>query len=278
MNRPRSDRRLAHRERTRFDGAIFDVDGVLVDSPHERAWRETLQDLMETRWENIRPESTWTPDRFTSQVYQEVIAGKPRDSGALAALQHFAVPDAASRVNEYATRKQQRVIELIEAGEFGAFPDAVRLLLDAHEAGIRVAAASSSKNTGLMLGRLRLDSLADEHDMRYDFIKPRQTLLDLLDVDISGRSFKQGKPHPEIFLTACRELGIAPWACLVVEDAVAGVTAAKTGGMAALGIARSDDVQVLRDAGADLVVTTLDDIDRSALRDGHLIRVAGVAT
>ncbi len=278
MNRPRSDRRSANRERTRFDGAIFDVDGVLVDSPHERAWRETLQELMETRWENIRPESTWTPDRFTPQVYQEVIAGKPRESGALAALEHFAVPDAASRVNEYATRKQQKVIELIEAGEFGAFPDAVRLLLDAHEAGIRVAAASSSKNTGLMLRRLRLDSLADEHDMRYDFIKPRQTLLDLLDVDISGRSFKQGKPHPEIFLTACRELGIAPWGCLVVEDAVAGVTAAKTGGMAALGIARSDDVQVLRDAGADLVVTTLDDVDRSALRDGHLIRVAGVAT
>ena len=149
----------------RFEGAIFDVDGVLVDSPHERAWRETLQELMETRWEQHPAGVNWTPDRFTPQVYQEVIAGKPRESGALAALEHFAVPDAASRVDEYATRKQQKVIELIEAGEFGAFPDAVRLLLDAHEAGIRVAAASSSKNTGLMLGRLRLDSLADEHDM-----------------------------------------------------------------------------------------------------------------
>ena len=98
--------------------------------------------------------------------------------------------------------------------------------------------------------------------MAYDWIEPGQTLLDLLDVDISGRTFKQGKPHPEIFLTACRELGVAPRSCFVVEDAVAGVTAAKAGGMAALGIARLDDTQLLTDAGADLVVTTLDDVDR----------------
>ena len=72
-----------------------------------------------------------------------------------------------------------------------------------------------------------------------------QTLLDLLDVDISGRTFKQAKPHPEIFLTACRELGDAPRSCFVVEDAVASVTSAKAGGMAALGIARLDDTQLL---------------------------------
>jgi trehalose/maltose hydrolase-like predicted phosphorylase/beta-phosphoglucomutase-like phosphatase (HAD superfamily) len=274
----RSDGRVARSARKRFEGAIFDVDGVLVDSPHEVAWRETLRELMETRWSDIRPETTWTPDGFTSQVYQEVVAGKPRYSGALAALEYFNVPAAQSRVDEYATRKQDEVVALIEAGEFRAFPDGVRLLLDAHAAGIGVATASSSKNARRMLSRLLLESLAEEYDMSYDFIAPGQTLLDLIDVDISGRTFKQGKPHPEIFLTACLELGVAPQTSFVVEDAVAGVTAAKAGAMAALGIARGDDSLLLRDAGADLVLTTLDDVDRSSLRDGRLERVAPPAS
>ena len=269
----RSVARATRRTRTRFEGAIFDVDGVLVDSPHEVAWCETLRELMETRWTDIRPDTTWTPDGFTSQVYQQVIAGKPRHSGALAALEHFNVPAPEARADEYAKRKQQKVVALIEAGQFNAFPDALRLLLDAHAAAIRVATASSSKNARRMLGRLRLDRLAEEYDMSYDFIVPQQTLLDLVDLDISGRTFKQGKPHPEIFLIACRELGVDPQTCFVVEDAVVGVTAAKAGGMAALGIARVGDSQLLRDAGADLVLTTLDDVDRTALRDGRLERV-----
>jgi beta-phosphoglucomutase len=41
----------------RFRGAIFDVDGVLVDSPHEKAWRESLRELMESDWQDI-PERT----------------------------------------------------------------------------------------------------------------------------------------------------------------------------------------------------------------------------
>ena len=257
--------------RHRFDGAIFDIDGVLVDSPHELAWRETLRELIETSWAHIRPQTTWAPDRFTSHVYQEVVAGKPRMSGARAALRYFGLPDDNELVEEYATRKQQMVVGLIEAGRFTAFPDALRLLLAVRAAGIRVAAASSSKNTGPMLSRVRMDTFADEQGLEIDFIRTGQTVLDLIDVDISGRSFTQGKPHPEIFLTASRELGVAPESCFVVEDAVSGITAAKAGGMAALGIARADDSQLLSEAGADLVVTTLDDVNRDALLQRRLI-------
>jgi trehalose/maltose hydrolase-like predicted phosphorylase/beta-phosphoglucomutase-like phosphatase (HAD superfamily) len=257
-----------------FEGAIFDIDGVLVDSPHELAWRETLRELMETRWSDIRPSTSWEPERFTSQVYQELVAGKPRMSGARAALEYFGLPDADELVEEYAECKQRMVVGLIEAGQFTAFPDALRFLLAVRSAGILVAAASSSKNTGLMLRRVRLDTFAEKHDLDYDFLRPGQTLLDILDVDISGRTFKQGKPHPEIFLTASRELGVPAKACFVVEDAVSGITAAKTGGMAALGVARAGDVQLLSEAGADLVVTTLDDLDREALLEGCLVRVA----
>ena len=99
-----------------FRGSIFDVDGVLVDSPHERAWRDTLRDLMETSWSDIRSRTTYSSERFTARVYQNVVAGKPRMSGARAALDYFDVPDAGTRVDRYAELKQQRVVELIEAG------------------------------------------------------------------------------------------------------------------------------------------------------------------
>jgi trehalose/maltose hydrolase-like predicted phosphorylase/beta-phosphoglucomutase-like phosphatase (HAD superfamily) len=272
---PSSDgkRRTAPRGGRGFEGAIFDIDGVLVDSPHETAWRETLRDLMETSWTELRAQTSWAPDRFTSHVYQELVAGKPRMGGARAALEYFDVPGAEELADEYAERKQQMVVALIEGGKFTAFPDALRLLLALRDAGIPVAAASSSKNTGLLLTKVRLDTFVEDQGLDYDFIRTGQTLLDTLDVDISGRDFRRGKPDPEIFLTACEELGVAPRACFVVEDAVSGVTAAKAGGMAAVGIARADDTQLLSEAGADIVVTTLDDLDRGPLLEGRLERV-----
>ena len=258
-----------------YRGAIFDVDGVLVDSPHERAWRETLQLLMETDWRDVRPETSYTPDRFTPAVYQEVVAGKPRMSGARAALDYFEVPDAESRAEEYAQRKQRQVVELIEAGKFLAFPDALRFILAVKELGVLVAAASSSKNAGLFLEQIRLDAFASEQGLDYGFIEPGLTLQNVFDADVTGRDFPQGKPHPMIFLTAAEELGVAPQDCFVIEDATSGVQAAKAGEMAALGVARLEDEELLHRAGADLVVTTLDDVDLDALAKGRLEQRTG---
>ncbi|MHA6795554.1 HAD family hydrolase [Pseudonocardia bannensis] len=259
---------------TGFQGAIFDVDGVLVDSPHERAWKESLRELMETDWAGIRDRTTWSDERFTPQVYQQVMSGKPRMSGALAALEHFEVPDAQDRVEAYAARKQDMVIKLIEAGEFEAYPDALRFILAVRAAGIPTAAASSSKNAGLFLRQIRLDTFAEREGLQYDFIRPGLTLLEFFDADISGRDFAQGKPHPEIFLTAASELGADPGDCFVVEDAASGVEAAKAGGMAALGLARAGDEALLADAKADLVVSSLDDVDVGSLSRRELARRA----
>jgi beta-phosphoglucomutase-like phosphatase (HAD superfamily) len=85
---------------SQFRGAIFDVDGVLVDSPHELAWREAFRALMESSWADIRHETTWTPERFTPAVYQQVMAGRPRMEGARAAMEYFGVPDIDSRIEE----------------------------------------------------------------------------------------------------------------------------------------------------------------------------------
>ncbi|HKR49167.1 MAG TPA: HAD-IA family hydrolase [Pseudonocardiaceae bacterium] len=253
-----------------FEAAIFDVDGVLVDSPHERAWRDSLRALMENDWAGIADQTSWSDEHFTPQVYQQVISGKPRMSGALATLEYFKVPDAAERVNAYATNKQTMVIKLIEAGEFEAYPDALRFLLAVRAAGIPVAAASSSKNAGLFLRQIRLDTFAAEQGLHYDFLRPGLSLLEFFDVDISGRDFAQGKPHPEIFLTGAAELGVAPEYCFVVEDAASGVQAAKAGGMAALGLARADDTELLTAANADLVVTSLDEVDIAGLSEHQL--------
>ena len=50
-----------------FRGAIFDVDGVLVDSPHEAAWRDVFNELMQSDWADIRDQTSWTPDAFTAR-------------------------------------------------------------------------------------------------------------------------------------------------------------------------------------------------------------------
>ena len=255
-----------------FQGAIFDVDGVLVDSPHEKAWRESLRDLMEGEWSDVVDRTTWSPDAFTPRVYEEEMSGKPRMSGARAALEYFHVPDdeEESRVAEYAERKQAMVVRLIEAGDFHAYPDALRFIIDVKEAGLLVAAASSSKNAKLFLRKIRLDTFAQEQGIASASVRPGLTLLDYFDADVSGRDFAHGKPHPEMFLTAAHELAVAPDAAMVIEDAPAGVEAARAGAMAAIGVSRADDAALLTRAGANVVVTSLDQVDRTALAEGRL--------
>jgi beta-phosphoglucomutase len=146
------------------------------------------------------------------------------------------------------------------AGEFTAYPDALRFIIAVKDAGIHVAAASSSKNAGLFLRQIRLDTFAGENGLESERVTPGLTLLEFFDADISGRDFAHGKPHPEIFLTGAKELGVPPEECFVVEDAVSGIQAAKAGGMAALGLPRAHDEELLAAAEPDVLVTSLDDV------------------
>jgi beta-phosphoglucomutase-like phosphatase (HAD superfamily) len=240
----------------RFKAAIFDIDGVLVDSPHERAWREALERLMATAWADLAGTTRYAPDRFTSAVYQAHVAGKPREAGARAALEYFGIPDPdGQRVQEYCAVKQADLIALIGRGQFMAFDDGVRFLLRLRAAGVRVAAASSSKNADLFLRQVALARFAGDAPDR-----PAGTLLDLFDVNVNGIDVPRGKPDPAIFLAAAAALGLPPGDCVVVEDAPAGVQAARAGGMACVAIARLGDSAALQAAGADWVVTSLDDV------------------
>lgn len=223
--------------------AILDVDGVLLASPHEQAWREALLGFGD-------------PARFTSALYQAEVAGKPRLDGALAALVVLGVPDAKGRAGAYASRKQARLEALIRAGQVTAFPDAIRFVDALKSRGIRMAAASSSRNATAMMASIRLEGGG--------------TLSDRFDIDVSGRDLPHGKPAPDIFHLASDALQAKPVDCFVVEDSPAGIVAAKAGGMWALGVARRQDAARLRAAGADLVVGSLDEVDLLALDAGRL--------
>lgn len=247
--------------RSGFGGAIFDVDGVLVDSPHEEAWRESLRELMEGPWSDIVDQTSWSPEKFTPALYHERMSGKPRTAGATAALEYFGVPDIERRVQEYGEYKQEMIIRLISEGRFSAYDDAVQFVVSVKQSGIPIAAASSSKNAKLFLERVDLSRFGAEGNLHGYF-----------DVDVSGRDFAQGKPNPEIFLTAASELGVEPANAFVAEDAVNGIQAAKAGGFGALGVSRADDVEALAAEGADVVVTDMGEIDLSALARGELVK------
>lgn len=193
-----------------ISAAIFDVDGVLVDSPHERAWREALANFGD-------------PTRFTTAFYEAHVVGKPRLEGARAALEHLGMANAAARAAEYARVKQALIERLIAQGSFEAFSDAIRLTVALHAAGLKLALASSSKNVEAMLQQVRLPD--------------GSALVSLFYVNLSGHEVPHTKPDPTLFLLAAQALGVPPAQYIVVEDAPAGIRA-RAGGMVALAIAR----------------------------------------
>ena len=135
----------------KLETVIFDVDGVLIASPHEQAWRAALQELMAGEWRSLRAGSSYAPERFTTEVYQAYVAGKPRLSGAVSVLEYFGIVDAQARAATYAERKQQLIERLIDMGTFAAFDDAVRFALALEKRHFRYGVASSSKNAVRML-------------------------------------------------------------------------------------------------------------------------------
>jgi trehalose/maltose hydrolase-like predicted phosphorylase/beta-phosphoglucomutase-like phosphatase (HAD superfamily) len=254
-----------------FRGAIFEVDGVVVGSPHERAWRGALRELMSGEWRGLRHQTSYAPERFTPGFYQHVIAGRARPAGARAALEYFEVPKARHRAGRYAAVTQEHAVRLTREGRFAAFVDALRFVLAVEQTGIEVAAVSSSQSARAFLDQIRLDTFAAEQRLDYPFISSGLTLLRLFDAVLDGGDLPHADPGPGTLLAAAAELGIdPPGRCLVVAAATAGIEAARAAGMAVLGVARQGDEDALLGAGADLVVSTLDDVSVDALAEGRL--------
>lgn len=193
---------------------IFDLDGVLVDTArhHRRAWDELAAELgfeLDTRVH----ESLKGVSRQASLDLVLAAGGRDLDPAQRSAL---------------AERKNARYLELVD----GLTPDDVlpgveRLLGELARAGVRVAVGSASKNAQAVLARLGLTA-------RFDAV-------------VDGLCAARPKPAPDVFLAAARELGEPVDACVVVEDAAAGVEAAHRAGMRAVGIG---DAAILAEAEA----------------------------
>lgn len=198
---------------------IFDLDGVIVDTAvyHYRAWKRLANEL---------------GFDFTEED-NEKLKGISRVQSLELILGWGGVEKTPAEKLELATRKNSWYVEMIQAmTPDEILPGAKEFLREVKAAGLKSALGSASKNSGLIL--------------------ERTGLLPLFDVIIDGNVVSASKPDPEVFLKGAEALQIPPQQCVVFEDALAGVQAARAGGMKVVGIGSQE---VLSDA--DVVVSGL---------------------
>ena len=250
-------------------GFIWDIDGVVVDSPHEKAWRNTAK----------RPE--WGITDLSTEFYFTYVASRPRYEGAnnilekKAVYQRLGLKTVAEKrkvLDRFSSQKNQLIRKLILERNFNIFSSSIAFLLEAKSRGLRQAAASASKNVKDMLTLTDLTQIVKSYDQQYDFIKESDTLYSIFDVDACGLDLKGGKL--EIFQVASQWLkeksDYEIKHFIVFEDAPAGIQAAKTAGMFGVGILRIGTAQKLWDAGANIVVNDLDELSFQRLKQNFL--------
>jgi beta-phosphoglucomutase len=211
---------------------IWDVDGTLVDTGelHFRAWVELCEGLG-------RP---FTRDDFAATFGR-------RNPEIFAYL--FGDRYGEGEVSELGFRKEELYRAAARRGV--DFLPGVRPLLESLKAeGFRQAIGSSAPRANV---ELIAEITRSSH---------------LFDAISCAEDTTRGKPDPEVFLVAARKLGVAPARCVVVEDAVAGVEAARNGGMkcVAVSFVGHHPEEKLRAAGADLVVPTLERVSVHTIR------------
>ena len=143
------------------------------------------------------------------------MSGKPRMSGRAAALEYFDVPDA-ERADARLRRPQADDGRSSSSRPASSRPTPTRCgsSSPSRTAGSGSRRPRRRRTPGCSCARSGSTRSPRSRASAYDFVAPGLTLLDFFDADISGRDFAQGKPHPEIFLTAAGELGVAAGALL----------------------------------------------------------------
>ncbi|MBN2778662.1 MAG: beta-phosphoglucomutase family hydrolase [Bacteroidales bacterium] len=251
---------------TDFDAVIFDLDGVITDtaSIHSMAWKQTLDGVIK-HYCNL-----YDKDYVAFDIkgdYLKYVDGKPRYDGVESFLNSrniilpYGTPDDESgmlTVCGIGNKKNEIFNNILnEKGAF-VFESTIKLINDLIENDIRVGVASSSKNCRPILKKAGL-----EHYFEV-----------FIDGIVSVERNLKGKPEPDIFLTACKDLGVSPDRAVVVEDASSGVAAGKAGNFGlVIGIARNNNHQELKVCGADIVVSDLADIN---IKDFETWFAAGV--
>jgi beta-phosphoglucomutase len=219
------------RRSSRFDAVLFDMDGVLVDS--EAFIAEAAAKMLEESY-GVRA----GPEDFLPFVGM----GEDRFISGAAARHGVSVDIARDKARTY-----ELYFEVIR-GRLREVPGAAAFVRECREAGLKTAIATSADRRKLE-ANLREIGLSES-----DF-----------DAAVDGLQVARKKPFPDIYLEASRRLSVPSGRCLVVEDAVSGVEAAKSAGMACLALAGSFPEAELRAAGADYFAPDLARAERSML-------------
>lgn len=200
-------------------GVLWDLDGVLVDTgdAHYQAWVEALG----------QHQISFTPEQFRATFGMN-------NAGLLRELLGPAYsPDLANRIGD----EKEHAFRAAVRGRVNLLPGVAEWLARLHAYGIPQAIASSAPQANI-------DAIVDDLAIRPYFNRL-----------VSGATLP-GKPDPATFLLAAEQLELPPHRCLVVEDAIPGVAAAKRAGMKCIAVTTTNPAAALREA--DLICPRLD--------------------
>ncbi|WP_081793257.1 beta-phosphoglucomutase family hydrolase [Intrasporangium chromatireducens] len=240
------------------EAVIFDMDGVVTDTAamHATAWKALFDQVL------ADPRLGAMPYRPFDAVedYRRLVDGRSREEGVANVLSDRGIDlplgnlgDGAGAwsVHGLAARKNELYLDLLAEQGLRVFPGTMELVRRLKAGRVPVGLVTASRNSRQLLMAAGLDGV--------------------FDVVVDGRDASElglpGKPDPAMFLYAAGQFRLAPARVAVVEDAVAGVEAARAGGFGlVVGVDRTGRRQALEAAGADLVVTTVSELDLGALR------------
>ncbi|MEV7796049.1 beta-phosphoglucomutase family hydrolase [Streptomyces sp. NPDC087512] len=236
-----------------IQACLFDLDGVVTRTAvvHAAAWKETFDAFLRERdGADFRP--------FTDSDYDEYVDGRPRADGVRTFLASRGIelpegdpgdPPDAPTVNGVGNRKNRLVLEKIRTEGVEAYEGTLRYIDAVRAAGLSTAIVSSSANTVDVLRSIDAERL---FDVRIDGVVARERKL-------------PGKPRPDTFLAAARDLGVEPSRAAVFEDALAGMDAGRSGRFGyVVGVDRVGQTDALYAHGADRVVKDLAELESHA--------------
>ena len=247
-----------------YDAVIFDMDGVVTDTAamHAAAWKQLFDEV-------LADPRAGTPQAvpFDQDLdYRRYVDGRAREDGVTAFLsaRDIVVPQGAPddqadawTVHGLARRKNAVYLDMLAVhgvhGVHGVrvFEGMVALVRRLRAGGVAIGLVTASRDAGPLLAAADLQGLFDV----------------MVDGEVAADLHLAGKPDPATFLEAARRLGVSPGRAVVIEDAVAGVQAAHRGGFAlVVGIDRSGHRGALEEAGADLVLGDVAQLDLGLLR------------
>lgn len=218
-------------------GAIFDWDGVIVDShrAHERAWEMLAEELGQP-----------LPAGFFKTTFGM------RNDRIIPGYTGWTRPDETKRIRDLGLRKEALYRDVIRREGIAPLPGVERLLRDLAAAGVPCSVGSSTDRENIEL------------------IMDITGLTPFFAAVTAAEDVQRGKPDPQVFLRAAEKIGRDPHHCVVFEDAHVGIEAALRAGARAVAVCTTHPPETFADSGAHFVVTSLEEINPDTLWPGKV--------